>query len=64
MMAVEVSTGPTLEPGVPRPLFDLPASQYDDFDVTADGQRFLMFTRVEGSSSAIVVSNWMKELKP
>ena len=76
MMGVMVSTEPTLTVGVPERLFDgqeyvgsgpgrSPAPYYD---VTADGQRFLMKqdADTEGSgavpSQIIMVQNWLDEL--
>ena len=55
MMAVEVSTQPTFSAGKPHMLF---AGQYvtpgnnsaPDYDVSPDGQRFLMLKEAEGSS--------------
>ncbi len=66
-MSVPIQIGATLEPGLPVPLFETrarnqPGSRYD---VTADGQRFLIVTRVlerEVPPIAVVV-NWMAELK-
>ena len=67
VMAVPIRTGSTLEPGVPTLLFesrarDVPGSRYD---VSADGQRFLIVTRVaehEVPPFAVVV-NWEAGLK-
>ena len=37
---------------------------YDDYDVTADGQRFVMFPSSEdGAGRVTVVLNWTEELK-
>ena len=66
MMAVPVkSTGAAFEAGAPQPLFDAnliqpPNEPIFDYDVTADGKRFLITTTVSGSSSAILtlVENW------
>jgi serine/threonine-protein kinase len=78
MMAVEVSTDPVLTVGPPVELFagggpnagSFPTRQYD---VTADGQRFLMSTSLLASGGAdpaagqgarvIIVQNWVEELK-
>jgi len=67
MMSVPIQPGTTLEPGLPVPLFETrarnqPGSRYD---VTADGQKFLVVTRVlerEVPPIAVVV-NWMAGLK-
>ena len=76
MMGVVVSTDPTLTVGVPERLFD--GQEYVAYagggpsaiyDVTEDGQRFLMEQDAdrEGSgavpSQIIMVQNWLEELK-
>ncbi len=71
LMAVEVQQGPTFEAGVAKPLFQTRAREHvssnDTFsyDVSADGQRFLVNTDVgEAISSPLtVVFNWVAELK-
>ena len=75
MMMVEVSTDPVLTVGPPVELFagsspggGSPTSRYD---VSADGQRFLMSAGLVASGEAgsgprpkvIVVQNWVEELK-
>ena len=71
MMSVDVTTQPSFSAGNPRMLFE---GRYDpsfytvaDYDVSPDGQRFLM---IKGSESAQatpsqinVVLNWFEELK-
>jgi len=68
IMAVALTTSPTLQPGVPRLLFAPPFSDYgpmSNFSVTADGQRFLILTPVDYESTPInVVVNWVRVLKP
>jgi Tol biopolymer transport system component len=69
LMAVEVNgSSGTFEVGIPKPLFDLRirnTSGFSDYDVTADGQRFLVSTLVEQNarSPVTVVMNWMADLK-
>jgi len=69
LMAVEVNgSSGTFEVGIPRALFDLrigSTSGFSDYDVTADGQRFLVNTLVEQSarSPVTVVMNWTADLK-
>jgi Tol biopolymer transport system component len=71
LMAVEVNAGPTFEAGAATPLFQtrrrVPVSSTDlfSYDVSADGQRFLVNTDVgEVTSSPLtVVLNWTAELK-
>jgi serine/threonine-protein kinase len=71
MMAVEIATQPGFSAGKPRVLFEgryepSPATA-PNYDVSADGQRFLMLkpsATVEAASTQInVVLNWFEELK-
>ncbi|HYB53119.1 MAG TPA: protein kinase [Thermoanaerobaculia bacterium] len=67
MMAVPIHSGATLEAGLPVPLFETRSrlSQIGRYDVTPDGQKFLVVTRVaerEIPPIAVVV-NWMAGLK-
>ena len=61
LMAVPVKTGPPFEAGTPQPLFEKGWGQYD---VSADGQRFLFPTSPTKHESVpiTVVLNWMAEL--
>jgi len=68
LMAVDINAGATLEPGNPRKLFStsldvLPA--FDQYAVTADGQRFLVLVPAgdAASSPITVVLNWTAGLK-
>jgi Tol biopolymer transport system component len=70
IMAVAVRGGSTFEREAPRPLFQtrvpFPGSIYRmNYDVTADGARFLVNTLVEGAGSSPinVVLNWPAGLK-
>ena len=72
MMAVEVTTQPTFSAGKPKALFEgqyvpvSPGLTGTAYDVSADGQRFLMVKETEASISATqinVVLNWFEELK-
>jgi serine/threonine-protein kinase len=70
MMAVEVTTQPTFSAGKPRVLFEKQylASPFPQtgpaYDVTADGQRFLMVRQLEQPGTPIsVVLNWIEDLK-
>jgi Tol biopolymer transport system component len=71
MMAVDIATQPTFASGKPRMLFE---GQYspapgaaNNFDVSSDGQRFLMIKPNEAGEAAPtqinVVLNWFEELK-
>jgi Tol biopolymer transport system component len=71
MMAVDIATQPNFSAGTPRMLFQ---GQYTptpttspNYDVSPDGQRFLMLKPVESQTSGPtqinVVLNWFEELK-
>jgi serine/threonine protein kinase/Tol biopolymer transport system component len=71
MMAVDIATQPGFTAGKPRMLFEgqyLPTTTTPpNYDVSADGQRFLMLKSVEQAASAPtqinVVLNWFEDLK-
>jgi len=71
MIAVDITTQPGFAAGKPRVLFE---RQYvptpltsPDYDVSPDGQRFLMLKSIESAGSAPtqinIVLNWFEELK-
>ena len=68
MMAVDVKTSPTVTIGTPHRLFERrfnPSLGYwANYDVTPDGQRFLMIkgTGLEAPRQINVVLNWFEEL--
>lgn len=65
MMAVAVPPGPVFSPGPPRALFSVDGYRYarnrPQYDVTPDGQRFLMI-RENTASQVVYVENWFAEL--
>jgi Tol biopolymer transport system component len=67
MLAVEIRTAPTLAAGRPRILFEgnyLHSPTLANYDVSPDGERFLMIRGREGvGSEAVVVLNWLGELR-
>ena len=72
LMAVKMSTKPTLSPGEPQVLFETeyfgvrPNPASITFDVSSDGKRFLVLKEPEQASSVTqidVVMNWIEELK-
>ncbi len=69
MMAVEIATEPNFSPGTPKMLFEgdfrTGLVSRADYDVTPDGQRFLMVQLgdVLKESQINVVLNWFEELK-
>jgi eukaryotic-like serine/threonine-protein kinase len=73
LMAVDVELGVRFRAGTPRPLF---GDTYDrdvgagvaagiaNYDVTAEGERFVMVRReVSAEAELVVVLNWVEELK-
>jgi Tol biopolymer transport system component len=70
MMAVDISTQPAFSAGTPKMLFDkqyvsTPIPQtFRYFDVSPDGQRFVMVKQGERAATPIsVVLNWPADLK-
>jgi eukaryotic-like serine/threonine-protein kinase len=70
MMAVGITTSPAFAVGKPRPLFEKPFESsftfWPDYDVTPDGQRFVMVKRIdqdEAPAQINVMLNWLDELK-
>ena len=65
VMSVEIDSTHGVHPGLPRPLFQLPEGTGFGWDVTADGERFLLNVPVIKSSSVplSVVINWAASLK-
>jgi Tol biopolymer transport system component len=67
MMAVDIATQPGVSVGKPRVLFERQYAPYT-YDVSPDGQRFLMLKPAEETSPSAptqinVVLNWFEELK-
>ena len=68
MMVVDVTTEPVFSPGTPELLFEAryhsSASQLTNYDVSPDGQHFVMVTTDENEARQINVTlNWFEELK-
>ena len=67
MMAVEISTQSGFSAGAPKVLFQgnyqALAASTPNYDVSADGQRFLMLQATEQQAQINVVLNWFEELK-
>jgi serine/threonine protein kinase len=67
LMVVQATTRPSFSAGNPKVLFEGRYATYQsiaDYDVTADGQRFLFLkTGEEGRQEINVVVNWTEELK-
>jgi len=69
MMVVSIETEPTFRAGRPDVLFEgsyrstpIPAGQ-QYYDITPDGQKFLMIKRDQAPAQINVVLNWFEELK-
>jgi serine/threonine-protein kinase len=70
VMAVPITTAPTFSAGTPRVLFEGPFridGPFRGYDVTPDGQRFLMVQEVPlppaRVSQMVLVQNWFEELR-
>jgi hypothetical protein len=68
MMAVDVSTSPDLTLSQPRVLFEQryafgSAQTIPNYDVSPDGQRFVMVKDDSASGRLNIVLNWFEELK-
>jgi hypothetical protein len=69
LVVVSVPLGPVFRPGAPRVLFPVNAYRAainrQQYDVSPDGQRFLMIRDLGGnaSGSVVYVENWLEELK-
>jgi hypothetical protein len=70
-MAAEVKSGAGFEAGFPSGLFvthtrqPISAMDFFSYDVTSDGQKFLVNTKVDTSNSAplSVILNWSSEME-
>jgi len=72
MMAVDITTEPSFSAGKPKMLFEghyfsATGASFPEFDVSPDGERFLMLKSVTQEQAAPtqinVVLNWTEELK-
>ncbi len=70
VMAVDVNTGSSFSAGNPKELFRAPIFSGDDiaqdvfrWDVSADGERFLIDTAAQSSEPITVVLNWTADSK-
>jgi serine/threonine-protein kinase len=68
MMVVDVATSPNLTLSQPRVLFEQryafgPAQTIPNYDVSSDGQRFVMVKDDSSSGRLNIVLNWFEELK-
>ena len=65
LMAVIAKPGPNFEAGVPSMLFSTGSATIIDYDVSPDGQSFLVNSAVSGPTNLpiTVVVNWAAGLK-
>ena len=65
MMAVDIQTSPELAVGPPRELFEAPFPVFPEFDVSANGERFLMIQVGDQAEGELIhiVQNWFEELR-
>ncbi len=68
LMAVDVQSGSTFQPGVPHPLFKMNTqvlSARNSYSPTVDGRRFLVNSFVDTATSSAIslVVNWAADLK-
>ncbi len=66
MMVVAIETEPELAPGVPRALFRKAFRVTPDprnYDVSSDGQRFVMVEGGAETTEIRIVLNWFEELE-
>lgn len=67
IMVVSMETEPQFEPGVPTALFPthiLPQIEVrNQYDVTSDGQKFLVNTRLAVNAPIVIVTDWLSELE-
>ncbi len=69
VIAVSIDTDPSFTPGNPEVVFEgqyFGAGSGRSYDVSPDGERFLMIKQVESASAPtqiIVVLNWLTELQ-
>jgi hypothetical protein len=71
LFEVDVKLGPTLEIGSPQQLFQHPGvadgvniSAYPRYDVSADGERFVVFQSLPDNQPKIrIVQNWFEEFR-
>ena len=66
LLAVQVTTEPTFTTGAPEILFEgaylAPAGTERPYDLTPDGDRFVMIKTGDDSPQIILVLNWHQEL--
>ena len=64
VMSVDIAPGATFKAGAPGALFRVPSAVLPNWDVTADGKRFLVLVQVQQGAQApfTVCQNWQAGL--
>ena len=63
LTAVPVKLGATFEPGTPTALFPIDPNAESSYDVSPDGERFVVISPIPGGPAPLtVVLNWTAEL--
>jgi Tol biopolymer transport system component len=63
VMSVDITTESTFQASAPRTLFKVPAGLLPNWDVTADGKRFLVLVPQDAPVPFTVLQNWQAALK-
>jgi len=63
IMSVDVTPGITFQGSAPKALFNVPSGILPNWDLTADGKRFLVLMRVQQNAPFTVMQNWQTALK-
>ncbi len=64
LIATPIQPGANLQVGKPKPLFRMSAAGWHDYDVTADGERFLVVENLpgQGADAIVVTTSWTSRL--
>jgi Tol biopolymer transport system component len=63
IQSVDVASGSTFQASAPRMLFRVPSGILPNWDVTADGKRFLVLVQQDAQAPFTVWQNWQAVLK-
>ena len=63
IQSVDVASGSTFQASAPRMLFRVPSGILSNWDVTADGKRFLVLVQQDAQAPFTVWQNWQAVLK-
>ncbi|MBK8725509.1 MAG: serine/threonine-protein kinase [Holophagaceae bacterium] len=64
LIATSIQLGPKVQVGTAKPLFRMSATGWQDYDVTPDGERFLIVENLpgQGADAIVVTANWTARL--